>query len=151
MNSYKNKTGERWGFCSPRCCVEYTDSIWMNINRSLQWRHNGCHGVSNHQPHHCLLNRLFMRRSKKISKPRVSGLCAGNSPVTGKLPAQMASYTKNVSIWWRHHVRLSHSCVSLIQKWDANMDMFVDINGARPSAYPVLSKRYVIFFMCRWL
>ena len=32
---------------------------------SLQWRHNGCDGVSNHQPHDCVLNRLFRRRSKK--------------------------------------------------------------------------------------
>ena len=30
--------------------------------------------------HHCLLNRLFRRRSKKTSKRRVTGLCAGNSP-----------------------------------------------------------------------
>ena len=30
----------------------------------LQWHLNGCDGVSNHQPHHCLLNRLFRRRSK---------------------------------------------------------------------------------------
>ena len=29
---------------------------------TLQWRHNGRHGVSNHQPHHCLFNRLFRRR-----------------------------------------------------------------------------------------
>ena len=48
---------------------------------SLRWRHNGCDSVSNHQPHHCLLNRLFRRRSKKTSKFRVTGLCAGNSPV----------------------------------------------------------------------
>ena len=34
----------------------------------LQWRHNGLDGVSNHQPRHCLLNRLFGRRSKKTSK-----------------------------------------------------------------------------------
>ena len=34
-------------------------------------------GVSNRQPHHCLLNRLFRRRSKKISKLRVTGVCAG--------------------------------------------------------------------------
>ena len=27
----------------------------------------------------------------------------GNSPVTGEFPAQMASNTENVSIWWRHH------------------------------------------------
>ena len=68
---------------------------------SLQWRHNERHGVSNHQPHHCLLNRLFNRRSKKTSKLRVTGLCAGNSPATGG--RTMTSNTENVSIWWRHH------------------------------------------------
>ena len=46
----------------------------------LLWRHNGCYGASNHQPHDCLLNRLFRRRSKKTSKLHVTGLCAGNSP-----------------------------------------------------------------------
>ena len=51
----------------------------------------------------CLLNRLFRRRSKKTSKLRVAGLCEGNSPVTGEIPAQMASNGENVSIWWRHH------------------------------------------------
>ena len=69
----------------------------------LQWRHNGRDGVSNHQPHHCLLNRLFSRRSKKTSKLRVTDLCAGNSPLTGEFPAQMTSNAENVSIWWRHH------------------------------------------------
>ena len=47
---------------------------------SLLWRHNGRDGVSNHQPHDCLLNRLFRRGSKKTSKLRVTGLCAWNSP-----------------------------------------------------------------------
>ena len=62
--------------------------ILMTIKRtllvcSLQWRHNGHDSVSNHQPHDCLLNRLFRRRSKKISKLRVTGLCEGihRSPV----------------------------------------------------------------------
>ena len=77
---------------------------------SLRWRHNGHGSVSNHQPHDCLLNRLFRRRSKKTSKLRVTGLCAGNSPV---IPRTMASNAENVSIWWRHHVqkrwRLRHS------------------------------------------
>ena len=73
------------------------------IDYSLLWRHNGCYGVSNHQPHDCLLNRSFRRRSKKTSKLRVTGLCAWNSPVTGEFPAQMASNTENVSIWWCHH------------------------------------------------
>ena len=52
---------------------------WTNSCRSLRWRHSYHDGVSNHQPHGCLLNRLFMRRSKKTSKLRVTGLCAGNS------------------------------------------------------------------------
>ena len=55
------------------------------------------------QPHDCLLNRLFRRRSKKTSKLRVTGLCAGNSPGTDEFPAQMASNVENVSIWWGHH------------------------------------------------
>ena len=46
----------------------------------LQWHHNGHNSVSNHQPHDCLLNRLFRCRSKKTSKLRVTGLCAGKSP-----------------------------------------------------------------------
>ena len=48
--------------------------------RALHWRHNDHNGVSNHQPHGCLLNRLFRRRSKKTSELRVTGLCVGNSP-----------------------------------------------------------------------
>ena len=61
-----------------------------NVPHSSRWRPNGHNGVSNHQPHDCLLNRLFRCRSKKTSKLRVTGLCVGNSPVTGEFPAQMA-------------------------------------------------------------
>ena len=48
-------------------------------------------------------NRLFMCRSKTTSKLRVTGLCEGNSPVTGEFPAQRAGNAENVFIWWRHH------------------------------------------------
>ena len=51
---------------------------WSDL--TLHWRHNGHDGVSNHQPHGCLLNSLFRRRLKKTSKLRVTGLCVGNSP-----------------------------------------------------------------------
>ena len=61
-------------------------------------------GVSNHQPHDCLLKRLFRCRSKETSMLRVTGLCAGISPVTDEFPAQRISKAENVSIWWRHHV-----------------------------------------------
>ena len=55
--------------------------MWLLIdllNKRLQWRHNWRERVSNHQPHDCLLNRLFSPRWKKTSKLRVTGLCAGN-------------------------------------------------------------------------
>ena len=92
---------------------------------TLHWRHNGSGSVLNHQPHNCLLNRLFRRRSKKTSKLRVTGLCAGNSPGTGEFPTQMASNAENVSIWWRHHGwrELGLYCVCRCQT-----------DGARPSA-----------------
>ena len=82
-----------------------TKMHWKMSSRkwTLQWRHNGRDGVSNHLPHQCLLNRVFERRSRKTSKLRLTGLCVGNSPGTGEFPAQMASNAVNVSIWWRHH------------------------------------------------
>ena len=84
------------GFDKPR------STTWRQFI-PLQWRHNEGDSVWNHQPHDCLLNRLFRRRSKKTSKLRVTGLWVGNSPGTGEFPAQMASNAENVSIWWRHH------------------------------------------------
>ena len=49
----------------------------------LRWRHNERDGVSTHQPHYCLRNHLFRRRSKEASRLRITGLSVGNSPVTG--------------------------------------------------------------------
>ena len=40
---------------------------------------------------------------------RVTGLCAGNSPVTGEFPAQRANDAENVSIWWRHDKFLTNA------------------------------------------
>ena len=75
----------------------------LSRTNPLHWRHNECDGVLNHQLHNCLLNRLFRRRSKKVSMLCVTGLCEENSPVTGEFPAQRASDAENVSIWWCHH------------------------------------------------
>ena len=63
--------------------MHYTEQA---ILFTLQWRHNEHDGVSNHKPHHCLLNRLFRRRTQKTSMLLVTGICAGNSPVTGEFP-----------------------------------------------------------------
>ena len=96
-----------------------TDS-WLSLmmimgedSLALRWRHNEWDGVSNHQPHDCLVNCLSGRRSKKTSKPRVTGLCAGISPgpvdsphkwpVTRKLfpfDDVIMVYDSLITVWW---------------------------------------------------
>ena len=100
---------------SPRICkaVEVGHVAWHPllvlsswyplILVTLRWRHDERDGVSNHQPHDCLLNRLFRRRLKKTSKLCVTGLCAGNSPGTGEFRPQRANNAEDGSIWWRHY------------------------------------------------
>ena len=100
----------------------YNDKMPLNAYLyTLQWRHNGRDGVSNHPPHDCLLNRLFRCRSKRTSKPHVTGLCAGNSPVTDEFPAQMASNAENTPIWWRHHEWQDVPVLSCILNWMASL------------------------------
>ena len=95
----------RW-FCFQRMAAStkhlYICAVVVCSAEKIQWRHNGRDGIWNPQPHDC----LFRRRSKKTSKLRVTGLCAGNSPATGEFPAQMARKAENVSIWWRHHIKV---------------------------------------------
>ena len=98
----------QWYYNDASAWLPYRCTLLASWYVTLRWRHNGQDSVSNHQTHDCLLNRLFRRRSKKTSKLRVTGLCAGNSPGTGEFPAQMASYAENVSIWWRHHELKQH-------------------------------------------
>ena len=79
---------------------------------ALHWRHNDHTSVSNHQPHDCLLNRLFRRRSKKTSKLRVTGLCVGNSPGPVNSP---------------HKAQLRGKCFHLMtSSWIASGDSEVD-------------------------
>ena len=69
--------------------VSHKATVQINKNRTMRATTKHSHyndvmnerdNVSNHQPQDCLLNHLFGRRSKKTSKLRVTGLCAGNSP-----------------------------------------------------------------------
>ena len=76
--------------------------------QTLLWRHNGRDCVSNHQPHDCFLNRLFSSRSKKTSKLRVTGLCAGNSPGTRQRILLILLY--------HHSTYCSNSVTGLIAK-----------------------------------
>ena len=91
---------------------------------ALQWRHDEHDCVSNHQPCDCFLNRLFRCRSKRTSKLRVTGLCAGNSPVTGEFPAQMTSNAEKAFIWWRLHMINAHApnCPDALQTTLTFMD-----------------------------
>ena len=117
----------RWHELSNVTCI---------LHLSLQWRDNGRDGVSNHQPHDCVLNRLFGHRSKKTSKLHVTGLCAGNSQVTDDFPTQMASNPENVSIWWRHHVDIliAYQVISryiLVKFYDAGFERLVHFSFSR--------------------
>ena len=71
---------------------------------------------------------LFRRSSKKTSKLRVTGLCEGNSPVTGEFPAQMASDAENVSIWWRHHASTGtiQQCPLSLEEWEFSIRLHIN-------------------------
>ena len=71
--------------------------------KSLQWCHNGRGCSSNHQPNHCLLNRVLRRRSKKTSKLCVTGLVWGIHRWPVNYPHKGPATRKNAPIWWRHH------------------------------------------------
>ena len=64
------------------------------MHTTLPWCYNEHDSILNHCHQKCLLNRLLRRRSKKTSKLLVTGLCEGNSPVTGEFPTQRASNAK---------------------------------------------------------
>ena len=64
--------------------------------------------MASQSPASRLFSQPFIRAQiKETSKLRVTGLCEGNSPVTGEFPAQRASNAKNIFIWWRHHEKIS--------------------------------------------
>ena len=68
--------------------VQYTISL-PNSSLTLQWCHNERDGVSNHQHHDCLPTQSFIQAQiRETSNLCFTGLCAGNSLVTGEFPAQ---------------------------------------------------------------
>ena len=76
--------------------VRFTVTAMVCADFSLQWRHNEHDGVSNHQHHHCLLNRLFKAQIKENTKaPRQWPLCEEihrcpvNSPHKGPVTRKM--------------------------------------------------------------
>ena len=56
--------------------IAYLSVMICKTDESLQWRHNGHHGISNHQPYDCLLNRVFKAQIKgNFKAPRHWPLC----------------------------------------------------------------------------
>ena len=93
---------------------------------------------------------------KKTSKLRVTGLCEGNSSVTGEFPAQRASVAVNVSITWRHHGRFClhhiYQCL-LLQKvliLLANLKLYIMLtNRVHTRYFTIKLSIYRIYY--RWL
>ena len=54
-----SKDNYRSNGCQATCLIGRMTGL---ILPALQWRQNGRDGVSNHQSHHCLINRLFRGR-----------------------------------------------------------------------------------------
>ena len=63
-------------------------------------------GVSNHQPHDCLLNHSFKCRSKKTSKLRVTGLCALTGEVTAQRSSNVHLMTSSCELLSKIHVKI---------------------------------------------
>ena len=102
-------------------CKKVCGWTTLSGSYSLQWRHNEHDGISNHQPHNCLLNHLFRHRWMKTLKLCVTGLWEGNSLVTGEFLAQRVCNAKmfpldDVIMWHKfsHPLQLfpalSHTC-----------------------------------------
>ena len=71
---------------------------------TLLWRHNRRDGISNQQPHDCLLKCLFRPRSKKTPNSSASLACVrGIHRWSVNSPCKRSVTRQNVSIWWRHH------------------------------------------------
>ena len=101
--------GSPFRYSSMICC-KYQNNIYAFLKTTLKvlpvqwqsfvlhWRHNERDGVSNHQPHYCLLECLFNVEIKEnIKVPRHWPLC-GEFTIDRWIPRTKASNTENVSI-----------------------------------------------------
>ena len=84
---------------------------------------------------------------KETSKLRVTGLCAGNSPVTGEFRAQMTSNAENVAIWYIHIYAAFQLNVWLDKKiYDQLLIVEKQWKGVRP----IFVEHSLVCSVCRW-
>ena len=100
------------------CSRSYAGASPCSAWEALQWCHNERSGLSNHRRLDYLVNHLFRRKSKKISKLPVTGPLWGEPPITGGFPAQRAVTRKMfpfdyvIKIGYMEHLDLSKGAVS---------------------------------------
>ena len=83
--------------CDPNLVILARTGLELSRGQASDWHTDGQTEADNDN------TRLPNWPRVKTSKLRVTGLCEGNSPVTGEFPAQRASNAENVSVWWNHH------------------------------------------------
>ena len=97
---------------------------------TLHWRHNGRDSVSNHQPHDCVLNHLFRRKSKKTSKLRVR-LRLRQCLFNQNRYRYHIRFTKNITIYNNHILLIyneSNAC------WETSIKVISDRwHGGHPN------------------
>ena len=83
--------------------------LQLVLYNSLRWRHNGHDGVSNHQPHDHQPQPFIQADQRKHQGSASLAFARGpvNSP--HKWPV-----TRNVSIWWRHHMLSTINLLEII-------------------------------------
>ena len=91
--------------------------------------------------HKIVYSTVYSGTDQRKHQSSVSlALCAGNSPVTGEFPAQMANNLENVSIWWCHHALcLYMTGPENLSLWRPPTDV-LESNGAMPSAGSLLNE-----------
>ena len=101
----------------------------LTLDMALHWRHNGHDSVSNHQPHGCLLNRLFRRRSRKCQSSAPLAFVRGihrrpvNSPHKWPVTRKMFPFDDVIMVWsnmtpYRLQFRSNDSRIELLSDWN---------------------------------
>ena len=82
----------------------------VRINQTLKWRHNERHGVSNHQPHDCLLKRLPKETKSSASLAFVWGIHRWMIPLDDiiMISVGMDQYVKLYSISGQSFLQTAH-------------------------------------------
>ena len=106
--------------------------VYISVTKvvlTLQRRHDEPDGVSNDGRLYCLLNRLFKRRSNKISKLRVTGLCI-ISPIIFDhgltlIPAWISNYI-HYKVWdaITHPFLNFYGATVEVWEWTSNFILF---------------------------